>query len=111
MKSSWDAALHGARVLVGGRPGVLLRCESKTGRGHYWKVKCDDGTWAWPDGVMAESKGAYQGQCTDCGLPYRTDAAGRAGLCPNCIKALDKATGAESAYHGPSHQFGRRPRR
>lgn len=109
MTSSWDPTMHGYRVLVGGRPGVLLRCESKRG-GHYWKVKLDDGTWAWPDGVMAESRGAYSHTCRECALPFRSDVPND-GLCPNCVKAVDKAAGGESAYHGPSHAFGRRPRR
>lgn len=107
----FDRSMHGYRVIVGRRAGALFRCQSKTKPGEsYWKVRFDDGSWGWPDAVMAESRGAYTHRCRECELPFRSDVP-TDSLCPNCISVLDRQLGEDSTYHGPSHQFGRRPRR
>jgi hypothetical protein len=111
---AFDTLMHGYRVRVGGfdgQPGVLLHCRSKRTGGHYWKVKLDGGRgWEWPNHLVIESTGAYVHRCGQCELEYRGNEP-NGHLCPECVKDIEKQAGEGSPWHGPSHQFGRRPRR
>jgi hypothetical protein len=110
----FDAGMHRYRVTIdhGGPAGVLLRCVSERTRGVYWKVKLDSGEWVWPDRVVAESTGPCIARCVECELDYRGDSPAAGGLCPNCVRALDRQYGpAHDRGAGPAHGFGRRYRR
>jgi hypothetical protein len=77
---------HGQRVQIGfgGPSGTVKRCKRKPPKtGHYYKVLLDDGSWVWPDRVVAASSGAHECRCAECRMRFRSDDPHEV-LCPNC---------------------------
>jgi hypothetical protein len=84
---------HGDRVRMGGFDGprgIVLRCQKRTGAGHYFKVKLDNGSWVWPDGAVVDSAGTYELTCHDCAGPFRANHLATP-LCPNCEQRDERA--------------------
>lgn len=70
-KRSEHGFRHGLRVRIGphGPKGRLLRCQGRNQP--YWRVRLDDGTWAWPDDLVVDGPGdTLEPQCLDCRLPF-----------------------------------------
>jgi hypothetical protein len=84
---------HGDRVRLGGfegKRGVVLRCQKRTGPGHYFKVKLDNGSWVWPDGAVVDSIGTYELTCSECAGLFRSNAITEV-FCPNCERRMAPA--------------------
>ena len=79
----------GDRVRVHGFEGkraIILRFTRKSDGAPYFKAKIENtGELVWPDRVVADSSGAFEHECTDCEIRFRSDAA-LDPLCPNCAR-------------------------
>jgi hypothetical protein len=92
---------HGQRVQIGfgGPSGTVKRCKRKPpNTGHYYKVLLDDGSWVWPDRLVAESAGPHECRCVECGLRFRSQQMNDV-LCPHCDK-YDSRRAADEALPG-----------
>jgi hypothetical protein len=101
-----DGYAHKLRVRLGtpsGPRGVLYQCEARDGH-TFWKVRLDDGSWAWPDRLLVDGPGDAIGlSCASCRLPYIMPAGSGELLCRRCS---DSAFGsdAERASDSPSRR-------
>jgi hypothetical protein len=109
---TFDPTMAGYRVTLraDGRTGVLRLCHSRRTGDDYWRVHLDDGQWVWPNDLVCTSRGRYELRCGECALDYRTDEP-NAHLCPNCVRAIEQAHGADDPDRRPAHHFNWRRRR
>lgn len=89
------AWVHGDRVVINGKPGIVLMCR-KRGGGSFLRVKHDDGTWDWPDHALVESKGSHRCRCGECDNPFLSNDS-REVVCPNCERRFDRAVEANDS--------------
>lgn len=101
---------HGLRVRLGvtGPKGILLRCETKDGAGHYWKVRLQRGDWVWPDGCILEGPGDQVARCEACGLSFLTDQRGDGLLCPVHDEEIFGTRARAAEPPSPRTSYGRR---
>jgi hypothetical protein len=105
----FDPSMNGYRVIQDGKRGALVRCFSRTKRVYYWRVKFDDGEWAWPARLIAESDGPCLARCVECEWLYWGETPQSGGLCPNCAHAQQARQRPDYDPDAePSHHFGRR---
>ena len=95
---------------LSGQAGEIIRCFSRVKRSFYFRVKFDNGTWDWPNDVIAESSGRWIVKCQECDIDYRTEAPNGNGFCPNCLQRLNLEEQAKRANPSISGALSRNSR-